>query len=289
MNAGKPIAAFAWATAGLTFILICWGGLVHNTGSSLACPDWPLCFGTLFPPMKGGIFYEHSHRLLGTTVGLCAVGLAIGYFRTRFRWLGLGGVLLVGVQAALGGLTVLYKLPWWVSTLHLGVSMIVFAILLTLAQQPRADIDNASLRRAVMTTLGLVYAQMVLGAAMRHLGAGLACLDIPFCHGQAWPHDTIFQQLHMLHRWVGVAVWLGTIWVAVVARRSSLRGLGWAAPLLATLQVVLGLLSITGGLAVVPVTAHLGVAALLFATLLSMWLRTRASAVEVAATKEALA
>ena len=46
---------------GLTFALVVLGGIVHNTGSSLACPDWPLCYGMVFPPMRGGILYEHGH------------------------------------------------------------------------------------------------------------------------------------------------------------------------------------------------------------------------------------
>ena len=60
------ISNFAVLTAVFTLILMTLGGAVHATGSSLACPDWPLCYGQAFPEMVGGILYEHSHRLLGT-------------------------------------------------------------------------------------------------------------------------------------------------------------------------------------------------------------------------------
>src|SRR5947208_12682052 len=72
---------FAAATAVATFLLLLVGGLVNPTGSSLACPDWPLCYGSPFPPMVGGILYEHSHRLLATGVGLLTVVLAVLLFR----------------------------------------------------------------------------------------------------------------------------------------------------------------------------------------------------------------
>jgi hypothetical protein len=42
-----------------TLLLLYLGSVVHATESSLACPDWPTCNGTMFPEMSGGIFWEH--------------------------------------------------------------------------------------------------------------------------------------------------------------------------------------------------------------------------------------
>src|SRR5215468_2558833 len=110
----------------LTFVLLLMGGLVHNTRSSLACPDWPLCFGSAFPKMVGGVAYEHSHRLAATTVGLLTVALLVT-LALRGRWkLGAIGLLLVVFQGVLGGITVIYRLPTMVSTSHLAVSLIFF-------------------------------------------------------------------------------------------------------------------------------------------------------------------
>ena len=75
-------------TAAATGVLIVFGGLVTNTGAALAVPDWPTTFGHnmfLFPwsRMVGGVFYEHSHRLLGSLVGLLTLALAAALWRAR--------------------------------------------------------------------------------------------------------------------------------------------------------------------------------------------------------------
>src|SRR3989338_3199350 len=109
----------------LVFLLLLMGGLVHNTGSSLACPDWPLCYGSLLPEMTGGVEIEHSHRLMATAVGLVTVILALLIWKRRkgdreLRQMAMAAVVLVVVQGLLGGITVLYQLPHLVSISHLA-------------------------------------------------------------------------------------------------------------------------------------------------------------------------
>src|SRR6266545_3646391 len=136
---------FAIATAAATFLLLLVGALVNPTGSSLACPDWPLCYGSPFPPMVGGIFYEHSHRLAAASVGLLTIGLAV-------------------LQGTLGGLTVLLRLPPPISIAHLSLSMVFFAYLVGLAVPRRVEV-GPGVHRALAAAAGLVYLQIVLGAA----------------------------------------------------------------------------------------------------------------------------
>src|SRR5436190_19387134 len=91
------------AAAGLTLVLIVAGGLVTNTDSGLACPDWPTCFGSPMPRMVGGVAVEHTHRLIAGTVGLFTALLALllvsQAVSRRLAW------LLVGVftPLVLGG------------------------------------------------------------------------------------------------------------------------------------------------------------------------------------------
>ena len=94
----KNLSRFAVATAAATLVLICFGGLVTSHGAGLAVPDWPNTYGynLFFFPIDswvGGIFYEHTHRLIGSFVGLLTTLLALGLMgRSGRPWLRWGGI-----------------------------------------------------------------------------------------------------------------------------------------------------------------------------------------------------
>jgi len=295
----KALHRFTVFTASLTFVLLLMGGLVHNTRSSLACPDWPLCYGQVLPKMEGRVAVEHSHRLVASTVGLLTIALLVWLWSTgdrALRRLGVFALALVCGQGLLGGLTVIYRLPTWVSTAHLAVSQLFFCTLLYIAFRTRRGTVAPLAPRARSLTAwaaGLVYVQMLMGALMRHLGAGLACLDLPLCRGSLFPADAVpALQLHMLHRLFALVV-LGVVVAASVVTfraargRPSVRALAIAAPILVCVQIALGLLSISTFLDVVPVTAHLGVAAALLADLVLLHLIARGRAVATVPVAEA--
>ena len=259
----------------LTFLLILLGGVVHGTGSSLACPDWPLCYGSLFPQMRGAVAIEHSHRLTATTVGLLTVSLAVLLWKSnKLRWWGIGAVVLVLVQGLLGGITVLFKLPTLVSTAHLATSMLFFSLLVMIAIKIFRDAAQPLNPHPLLTlTLLLTYLQIVLGALVRHSGAGLVCPEIPFCYGSIWPEAAI-TRLHMTHR-IGGLVVIGLIFTTTKFQwnRVSRSGrLGLVTVCLLVLgQIGLGVLSVETLLGLPAVTAHLAVATLLLGSLVSLW------------------
>src|SRR3954468_22754959 len=111
----KWLHRFAWFTSITTLFLICSGGMVTSKGVGLAVPDWPTTFGYnmfLFPVSKwvGGIFFEHTHRLIASTVGFLTIILAIWIWRVDpRRWmpnLGFAALAAVILQGVLGGLRV---------------------------------------------------------------------------------------------------------------------------------------------------------------------------------------
>lgn len=191
---------FSKILVGATLFLIFAGSLVTSTGSGLAVPDWPLSYGMVFPPMVGGVFYEHGHRLIAATVGFLTVCLAIWlFFKEPRRWMRrLGGfaILLVVMQGVLGGLTVLLQLPAAISVAHAITGQTFFCVTLFIAyglsrerslRESGADDRDQTFARVVLGLTAAVYLQLVLGALMRHWHAGLAVYDFPTMAGRWMP------------------------------------------------------------------------------------------------------
>ena len=146
----RVVHGFAVGTAVATFLLILVGGLVHGTGSSLACPDWPTCYGSFMPKMEGGVLVEHSHRLAAGTVVIMTLVLATMLTASKapavrrlipFGWLAVG---LVFVQALLGGITVILRLPTPVSTAHTATALICFLTVVYVAVRSRPASRHAA-------------------------------------------------------------------------------------------------------------------------------------------------
>jgi heme A synthase len=278
----------ARATAAATFVLLVIGGMVHATGSSLACPDWPLCYGQFFPSMEGGVLYEHGHRLVALSVSVLTVALAFVVWRRRRETaVRVGSILAVGLvlfQASLGAFTVIWKLPLVVSSGHLATSMAFFSLLVWLSWRLAPDSVAAAqppappgARAIALAAAVAVYLQIVLGALVRHTGSGLACgSEVLLCQGGLWPLGGP-AQLVTLHRFAGVAVGVLVIAASIVALRSGplrARRAALLAPVLVVLQVLLGAWTVWSLISVPVVSLHLGVGALLLADSLVLFFLT---------------
>ena len=128
----------ALTTVILMFGLIIIGSIVRTTGSGLACPDWPLCQGRLIPPLQFNVLIEWFHRLVALLVSLMlfvTVVWVLAHAPLRARLGGLAGlaIVLLLAQILLGALTVWKLLDPGVVGGHLGVALLLFSTMLTLA------------------------------------------------------------------------------------------------------------------------------------------------------------
>lgn len=181
---------FTKVLAGLTFLLIAAGALVTSNDAGLAVPDWPTSFGSLWriPHMVGGVRFEHGHRMLAELVGLLTIVLVIWVWRSDQRrwvkWLAGTALATVIAQGVLGGLTVLFFLPWWISSAHATLAQSFFCIVVSMAlftsrgwleTEPAKVSDRGapSLRTLSLLCVASILVQLILGAAFRHSGIKL--------------------------------------------------------------------------------------------------------------------
>lgn len=172
--------AFAQLTAFAAFILVFVGALVTSTGSALAVPDWPLSFGKFFPPMTGGVLFEHGHRMIAGIVALMTWSLAgWAYFSRVSKPVRLLSYLIAAailLQAILGGLTVLLLLPPSIAVFHAALGQTVFCLLLALAEtssnqfEAETGVHQARLWKFGLAAICALYVQLIFGAILRHSG-----------------------------------------------------------------------------------------------------------------------
>ncbi len=289
-----------------TFLLIGLGGLVTSHEAGMSVPDWPTTYGYnmfLFPVDKwvGGIFYEHSHRLLASVVGFLTTLLAIFIWlkdsRKWLHWLGIAAFLLVILQGILGGLRVRWQLNW-LGVPHGAVAqtflVLTCAIALCLSRWWQ-NLETAKLvsvprglRKHIFYVTLLIFIQLLIAATMRHQHAGLAISDFPLAHGKIWPDTTpttiasynaqrtemngenpitAFQvNLQMVHRLVAYTIFLGVAAAAFLARKKlgggdALTKFAFFWLILLSLQIVLGAATIWSNKAADVTTLHVMVGA----------------------------
>jgi heme a synthase len=287
--------ALRW-TAGvalvLSYLVIVLGAWVRATGSGLACPDWPTCYGQLLPlaheiPAHAGYSYfqvmlEWLHRLLvGALLG--PLILLIGWlaWRTRaesprmpFRAAAL--LILLLVQAALGGLTVLDQNSPWSVALHLSTALVLFAVLWLIFERAGEVASGASgATRALSALLWLLALGAMASAAMTtKSGASLACSTWPLCDGALIPGlSDAGVRLNFTHRLLAAGVGIGALALHVSCRgQPALLPLSALALLLTLAEIGLGAFVVLWQVPLATAIAHQALGVLIFgAVSLLMW------------------
>jgi heme a synthase len=307
----RPLHWFAVLTAAATFLLIGMGGLVTSHEAGMSVPDWPTSFGYNMYALpikfwKGGVFYEHTHRLMASAIGCMTIILAVWLWlkepRKWMKWLGISSVLVVASQGAIGGLRVVLSEDQ-LGLVHGVIAQLFFLMTCAMAlftsgfwrkmSQGRRISIPGSLRMLVLGSTILIFIQLILGATMRHQHAGLSINTFPSAYGKLWPDTspdaiarynaerieimainpiTAFQViLQMVHRIVALGILVGIIACAVEAKRLLGMGDGLTKFVffwlaLIIIQIGLGAATIWTNKAADVATAHVMVGALSLVT-----------------------
>ncbi len=286
------LTGFAFLTLAVTLILLYAGGFTTTIGAGMVFPDWPLSNGSLNPPgwtTDEAMLAEHSHRLLGALVGLLTLTLAVWiHLREDRKWLRRLGWFAFGLvvfQGLLGGFRVLLvsldlaKIHGVMAQLYLcTLTALVVGLSRWWRDLPQAVPEAAERAWARMRTLGLVlcagvFVQLVVGAIMRHRGAGMAIPYFPHARSDggwlpaAWSWAV---QIHFLHRVLAVVILALLIaWMVALFRSPgvtrAMKKLAVAALALVCIQIALGAEIIWSSRAPFQTTLHVLNGAVFFA------------------------
>ena len=192
---------FACFCAGSILFLICIGGLVTSNEAGMSVPDWPTTYGYnmfYFPfnDWVGGIFYEHSHRLVASAVVSLITILAIWLcFQERIwlRWMGVVVPVFGLIEATIGGLRVVLSEDQ-LGIIHGCLAQLLFGAVSLIALftsrwwiETRKGFTPRKWTGRTLAICGLIFCQLMIGATMRHEHAGLSISDFPLAYGQVWP------------------------------------------------------------------------------------------------------
>ncbi len=209
---------YIMGAAVFTYILMVMGTFVTSTGSGLACPDWPLCYGSVKPPLRLDIWFEWGHRLLGAVTGILILGSTYMVWRhhrgvPRFLTGLVLFLLLLGVL--IGGVIVVTEAPYLNSFVKIAVvsshlviaTLVLTCLIFTLRFVYTSHMGVVARKRYYAVLFGAVYLQVILGIIVRYSGSTLACPDFPLCNGEVVPAFTDYPVvLHFMHRVLAVVV-----------------------------------------------------------------------------------
>ncbi|MFM7268481.1 MAG: COX15/CtaA family protein [Cyanobium sp.] len=262
--------------------LVAIGGATRVMEAGLACPDWPLCYGTLLPgrQMNLQVFLEWFHRLDAFLVGLALlVVLAFSLVaRARlprwFPWATSLALLLVAAQGALGAFTVLHLLEAGTVTAHLVTALLLVLVVSASAEALSAPASSSQplppwWPYVLALATVLLLTQCALGGAMASRWASSACLQAG--EGCRW------LLIHRLGAWPAMAGLglLGAAALALPAVHRPLARRALAVSLLVPLQATLGVFTLRLQLSQPAITVcHQILAALLVALIGAIWGRT---------------
>ena len=272
-----------------TLLQITMGGAVRVTGSGDGCPDWPLCFGRVIPPLEYHALMEYSHRTIGALVGLAIIGTTVRVLLKHRREVPIiatvsAGLIGIAVTGGIGGAVVLSQLSPGLRTLHLMLAesvalLLVHAMVATFYTSAPSDGGQVpkSLIRWTAAGAGFTLVALLSGSYAVWRGAGPVCASWPLCGGALIPDNELLW-IHMAHRVFALAAALFSLVAAHLAMKPGrlpsgaghVRQLALAAVTIVTAQIVLGAANPWTGFADWAKVSHLTMATLQWAVMAAL-------------------
>ena len=244
------------------FALVVLGGVVRVTGSGLGCPDWPLCYGKVLPPLELTAILEYSHRFVASVIVgplIIATCVTIWISYRSERWLTvpsiLAVILLIG-QALLGGVTVLQELPGEIVAAHLAVAEALLACLVLLAVvafkgplvRREAGLPKDRFPALALWSVLAVYLLILSGSFVTAADATRVCATWPLCQGEVFPKN-MEPAIHMGHRYVALLAGLFVLYSVHLGFRGrrrprDIRILSMSVATLLVVQVLVGAVAV---------------------------------------------
>ncbi len=255
-------------TVVLTYVLLVFGSAVAAYGACLGCPDWPLCYGSFLPPEQVGALLEYIHRLIAAITSIFVFSTVFivnkdfrGTYLSKASWI-LASIVIV--QIFVGGLTVILKMPFWVSIAHAFLGLSTFVLALFILKKFNMSAFSINYRSTTFWIFVLLFLQALLGTSVRKANAGFACgQDIFLCLGLEWSGNVL---LHLTHRIFGYLI-LTFSFLSIFDKRNGKTNLALFVIILLT--VLLGILSVYSLLSPTMVSMHYALT--LLAIGLSFW------------------
>jgi cytochrome c oxidase assembly protein subunit 15 len=281
----------AGAALVLTYALIVLGALVRVTGSGLSCPDWPTCYGHWVPlpgeiPPEAGYSYlqvmlEWVHRLIaGVILGplVLLIGVLCWQERAAQPRLPLYGallLLLLLLQASIGGITVLDQNSPWSVALHLGTALVLFSVIWLIFERsggPSPGVEGPARALSLIVWL-LALGTMVSAAVVTKSGAQLACSTWPLCDGAIIPDlSDPFVRLNFTHRALAAGTGIGLLVLAFASRHRPVGRVALLALGLVAAEILLGGVMVLLEVPIGAAMAHQALGVLAFAAIsFLMW------------------
>jgi len=282
VGVGSGFKTILLITLFLLFGLITLGGIVRVTGSGLGCPDWPLCYGQIIPPLELTAWIEYSHRTLAAITGFPILLITIiAWWKYRKYSLitvpATIALILLIFQVVLGAITVIKELPPEIVTTHLAIAQFIFATLLFMYVVLNNTIDSNQNEFVMKQIPNLFnwsviavlcsFAILISGSYVVGAGAGTSCPNWPLCDNTIFPELNI-QWVHMFHRAIVIFGSIGIIIPVIYAYKIDLPKITFPGLLVGTFllaQVFVGALNPATGFHPIFRVLHLSLGSALWA------------------------